>query len=246
MLLGVLNTTAGRPPPPAPSSCSCSHARQPPECTSEHAHICGAPGPPPAVSLHPLALDQPHEHPRHAHAHPRDPRQWQRPHRCMGPRQALARLYKTSPSSPLLTTRPLSLPETPGPTLSPPRALHPSPWPEPCHRSPPKSAPISPPPSLWTALEHHHHHHEPLPCFSLSSPWLFHRAPSPPPASPASADGALASDHPCGHGAPRRMRLGLLNPPVCWASPGMAGDAGENAGTRSALPLLPLLCSSGR
>ena len=164
-----------------------------------------------------------------------------------GPAVHLAPFYLRPPPSLLSTPLPLSPSQQPsGPTRSSSRALHPPPWPEPCRRPPPKFAPTSPPPSLWTALEHHHHHREPLPCFSLSSPWLFHGVPSPSPASPATADGALASDHPCGHGAPRRMRLGLLNPLMCWASPGMAGDAGENAGTRSASPLLPLLYSSGR
>ena len=70
--------------------------------------------------------------------------------------------------------------------------------------------------------------------------------PPSPSASPAAADALLnpvALGDRATHGW---MRRALLSAPVRLASPEVVGTAVEDTGARSALPPLPLLCSSGR
>src|SRR4051812_29246610 len=173
--LGVRDTLRGRPPPPYPSSCLLSHAHRPPERSSEHAHTRDAPDPPCSLSSLPWLWTESRNAPdtfMRALTAPGLARDlagaW--------PRWAPRPFYLKPPKPPLCASFALSLSRMPpGPTHSPSRALHRSPWPEQSRRTPPKYAPLSPPPSLWTALGHHHHHLEPLPCFSLSSRWPWRR-----------------------------------------------------------------------
>ncbi|XP_045086483.1 uncharacterized protein [Aegilops tauschii subsp. strangulata] len=156
--------------------------------------------------------------------------------------------YLRPPPSPLSTPLALSPSRAPpGPAHSPPCALQPPPWPEPTRRTPPKFVPTRAPPLHLVVSEHRRRHHAYLPCSISSSPWLKHQdltSPSPP---FAAGDAPLAYDHPSSRGAPRRVRHVLLNPSVGWASPEVAGAAGESAGTtRTCLPCLCSIRAGGR
>ena len=74
---------------------ACSHARRP----DTH----------PLLLFPPLALDQPHEHPRHTHARPRDLQRRLGARRRTSPRHPAIRLFKGTPELSLASFRSLSL-----------------------------------------------------------------------------------------------------------------------------------------
>ena len=96
-------------------SCPCSHAHRPPESSSERAHMRDVSDPSPLPLFLPLALDQPHKHPRHGASSPRA--LWRRTEarRCTGPRHLAVRLFKGLPE-PLPHHHSLLTPPSPSPS----------------------------------------------------------------------------------------------------------------------------------